>query len=294
MAIYDRAIVRLLPKFRRERIRNINVAVLHVSASNAESLHNYFSTASVCSHFHVSKRGTVEQYLDTAWPSQADLEGNQRSISIETQGIAGEPWTEVQITALAKLLAWIGQVHNIPLRLAENSRTTTAGVAWHRLGIDGNFPAVGLLAGRSQLGGGEKWSAARGKICPGDERIKQIPDLIQQTRLIGQFLVTKEKEWTDMATKEELRQIFMEVLGGTDIAGAILNRDLAGKGRTEDTVWYTLKDTQNTVRALANAFTEVKAELKTAGVADDVVERAIGKALSGIKITLATENTEVA
>ena len=99
-------------------------------------------------------------------------------------------------------------------------------------------------------------------------------------------IVTSGQEWDEMASKEEIRQVFEQVLGSTDIAGAVWNRDLGGQGKMEETSWYILKDTQNTVRALANAFTEVKAELSKAGVADDVIEQAIGKALAGIEITL--------
>ena len=286
MALYDSALVRLIWKFQRARVRQVNAVVLHVSASNGESLFRFFSGAVVCSHFHVSKAGKVEQYLDTDWASSADLEGNQRVISIETQGVDGEPWTEAQLVALAKLLAWIGQAHNIPLRLAENSRTTTTGIAWHRLGVDGNFPSVGLLAGRTQRGGGEKWSLSRGKVCPGDERIKQIPGLIERATLIGQTTIANVREWDQMASVDEIRQVFMEVLGSTDIAGAVWNRDLGGQGKTEDTTWYMLAEARNNTRALGKLLTEVKAELAKAGVADDVIEQAIGKALAGIEITL--------
>lgn len=98
--------------------------------------------------------------------------------------------------------------------------------------------------------------------------------------------VTSVKEWDEMASLEELRQVFMEVLGGTDIAGAVWNRDLGGQGKVEDTTWYMLAETRNNTRALGKLVTEVKTELAKAGVAEDVIENAIGKALAGLEITL--------
>lgn len=290
MALYDSALVRLIWKFQRARVRQVNAVVLHVSASNSESLFRFFSGAVVCSHFHVSKAGKVEQYLDTDWASSADLEGNQRVISIETQGVDGEPWTEAQLVALAKLLAWIGQAHNIPLRLAENSRTTTDGIAWHRLGVDGNFPSVGLLAGRTQRGGGEKWSLSRGKVCPGDERIKQIPGLVQQATLIGQTTIANAKEWDEMATRDEIKQAVMEVLGSTDIAGAVWTRDFGGQGKPEDIAWWILKNLQNSLATLSAQNKAILLNLEKNGVDPAIIEKSIKEALADIEITLKAGN----
>ena len=98
--------------------------------------------------------------------------------------------------------------------------------------------------------------------------------------------VTGTREWDEMASKEEIRQVFQEVLGSTDIAGAVWTRDLGGQGKAEDITWYMLAEIRNNTRALSKLLTEVKAELSKAGVADDVIEQAIGKALAGLEITL--------
>lgn len=66
------------------------------------------------------------------------------------------------------------------------------------------------------------------------------------------------KDWFRMASKEELKQVVQEVLGSTDIAGAILNRDLGGNSKNEDIVWYILKDIQNSVHALYKLVEELK------------------------------------
>src|SRR5690606_19929843 len=70
------------------------------------------------------------------------------------------------------------------LRLATDSRPgpSSHGVSWHRLGIDGNFPG-GLLKGR--VSGGLKYSNARGKVCPGDAKIRQIPGILERAKQIA-------------------------------------------------------------------------------------------------------------
>src|SRR5690606_33836144 len=48
-----------------------------------------------------------------------------------------------------------------------------------RLGVDGAFPSLpDIRAGRLQRGGGMHYSTSTGKVCPGDARIAQIPELV--------------------------------------------------------------------------------------------------------------------
>lgn len=162
---------------------------LHVAVSEAASLHGYFNAPGrVDSHFYVRKDGTVEQYVDTSVQAWADLQGNPTTISVETQGgvtnAQGEPWTSAQVKALADLFAWCAKVHDIPMRLATDSRpgASSHGLSWHRLGIDGNFPG-GLLKGR--ISGGLRYSNARGKICPGNAKIQQIPGILARAKQIA-------------------------------------------------------------------------------------------------------------
>jgi len=158
------------------------VVVLHSTASEATSQYNYFNTSkAACSHFHVDRFGNVEQYIDTANKSCSETgAGNPYCVSIETQSDlnAKDPWTAAQETAIVELLQWLNKTHGIPL-VAKTKADKTAGIGWHRLGVNGNFPALpSVLAGRTQRGGGDLWSSATGKTCPGDARITQIPGLI--------------------------------------------------------------------------------------------------------------------
>lgn len=189
MAIYPGARKRLIAKHnngnrRMKQVRRMN---LHVAVSEASSLYGFFSGAGVCSHFYVDKKGNVEQYIDTAYASQADLQGNYYTISVETQGGVnnpdGEPWTEAQIVALAKLWDWARDTHGIKNRIATGTRNTaeSEGLSWHRLGIKGNFSRRKGLASISYGGGaGLLYSTAYGKVCPGDAKINQIPEIFER------------------------------------------------------------------------------------------------------------------
>lgn len=156
------------------RMAAYNRVNLHVAVSEASSLHGFFNAKGrASSHFYVRKDGTVEQYVDTAYRAEADLDGNDATISVETQGGVSkpqqEPWTGAQVAALADLFAWAVTVHGIEPRLAKDSKPgeSSKGLSWHRLGID-----------PWRVDGGMRYSLARGKVCPGDAKIAQIPTIL--------------------------------------------------------------------------------------------------------------------
>lgn len=187
--------------------------ILHTTASaSATSMHGWFSNpdAGASSHFHIDIDGNIEQYIDSDYISWANRDGNSSSVTIETQGAGHEPWTAAQIVSIVQIIQWARSVHKgIPLRQMTSSDRKQKGIGWHRLGVNGNFPKTGILRGRQQRGGGELWSAARGKVCPGDKRIKQIPGIIRQAGGTS-TASTQPKDWFSMATKAELRQIVRE------------------------------------------------------------------------------------
>ncbi|WP_426594969.1 peptidoglycan recognition protein family protein [Cellulomonas sp. McL0617] len=138
------------------------------------------------SHFWVSQTGVVEQYVDTSIQAEADLDGNDATVSIETEGgvdptAQTEQWTPPQLQAITALVAWIMSTHQIELKLATDAKPgpSSHGLSWHRLGIDGNFPELpDMRAGRKQRGGGMHYSTQTGKVCPGDAKIAQIPGIL--------------------------------------------------------------------------------------------------------------------
>jgi hypothetical protein len=191
MAIYPGANVRLIDTsyLSGRSMAVYNRVNLHVQAGTG-SLYGFFNQSGrASSHFWVSYGGTVEQYVDTKLQAEADLDGNDATISIETEGGTGstadvDGWTEAQLAAIAGIVRWAMDTHGIPRKLADNAfsgNDSSKGLSWHRLGIDGNFPALpDIRAGRKQRGGGMYYSSSTGKVCPGGGKIQQIPGILDR------------------------------------------------------------------------------------------------------------------
>ena len=198
MAIYPDAIYKPLTVNKgRQRMFVYNRVNLHVAVSEAASLYGAFNRkGQPDSHFYV-RRGTpdqiakrlpatVEQYVDTIYRANADLEGNDATISVETQGGVTkpneEPWDISQMLAMANLYSWAVDVHRLEKKMATSSQLgyPSKGLSWHRLGVNGNFPELpNVGAGRLQRGGGMLYSKSRGKSCPGLVKIEQIPGIFE-------------------------------------------------------------------------------------------------------------------
>lgn len=169
--------------FTKRRRSRTDAIILHVTASNAPSQFGWFNNprSGASCHLHIALDGAIEQYVDLdkiAWTSGA---GNARTVGIETAGTGTGEWTVAQCVAIVEVLAWLCTRYDVPVVLMDSSRPAERGIGWHRLGIDGNWPALpDIRAGRLQRGGGELWSGARGKVCPGDDRILQIPALVER------------------------------------------------------------------------------------------------------------------
>lgn len=155
--------------------------ILHVAASEAASLHGWFSNpkAAASSHLYVRRDGTVEQYVDLDQISWASVRGDLRCISVETQGGATGKWTEQQVSALARIVRETSARYGYPLRTMGSSAASERGVGWHALGVPASRSQ--RSAGVSQTGG-ELWSGAPGKVCPGAERVPQIPGIVELAR----------------------------------------------------------------------------------------------------------------
>ncbi len=135
-------------------------------------------------HFSVRRDGHIFQSRDTAYRSGANLDGNHRVIAIENED-HGDPFpawtgsnvpalTDAQVAANAAILRWAHETHGVPLQLCPDSRPTSRGLAYHRQGIDGAF--TDGYPGR--VSGGEVWTTSPGKVCPGRNRIAQLPDIL--------------------------------------------------------------------------------------------------------------------
>lgn len=170
------------------RPKGTNACIFHVDAMNASTLVNWFNNpaARASSHLYVLKTGVIEQMIDLDHVSWCNGAGDLRAITVETQGRDGEPWTPEQVEANARIARFVNGHYGVPLRLMEDSRTTTEGLGWHRLGIEGNFRGSELQR-RHLVPGGERWSKSRGKTCPGDERIAQMPAVLTRAQQLAGF-----------------------------------------------------------------------------------------------------------
>ena len=156
--------------------RRTDGIVLHVAVSEAASLHGWFSNpkAYASSHLYVRRDGTVEQYIDLDQISWAQKDGDARCLSVETQGGALGEWTDAQVKSLARIVRETSAHYGFPLRVMGSSRGER-GVGYHLLGVPAT--AAQKAAGVSQTGG-ELWSGAVGKVCPGPDRVKQMGKVV--------------------------------------------------------------------------------------------------------------------
>lgn len=117
--------------------------------------------------------GVVYQWQDLEYTADANLDGNWHVVSIETADNAPKAakdlaaWTPKQCAAIIKLVASLCKKYNIPAVLIADTKRGRRGIAYHRQGCD-----------PWRVDGGELWSNAFGKECPGTARIKQISEVI--------------------------------------------------------------------------------------------------------------------
>lgn len=172
----------LVRNYTNARRSSTDAVVLHVAVSESATLSGWFNNprAGASSHFYVRRDGTVEQYLPIDKISWAGVRSDQRAISIETQGMGTGEWTAAQLQAMADIIAFCRVKYPaIPVQEMKSSKRSEKGIGYHRLGVPGS--RVQKAIGRS-LTGGELWSGAVGKICPGFERIKQVPKVVAMVK----------------------------------------------------------------------------------------------------------------
>lgn len=169
MALYSGAVKELIaPGVNDPRITAVGV-ILHTDAGNVGDLHDYFNGPSggIESHFHIPKSKPVLQYRDTAYEADANFHGNSfvingerlGFISVETQGLASDPWNDYQLAEIKKLILWAKSVHpRILLRVCP--AWNAAGIGYHTL-----------------FGSPGPWTPVA-KSCPGPLRIAQFNSVL--------------------------------------------------------------------------------------------------------------------
>jgi hypothetical protein len=129
--------------------------ILHVQAGTG-SLYGWFSqkTTSASSTWWVSKSGAIEQYVDADQVAWAQMAGNRRYNSVETEGQSSEELTDAQIESVAHIYQWGHQTYNWPILLAD--KPGQKGFGWHGMG-------------------GDAWGHPH---CPGDSRRAQRIEIL--------------------------------------------------------------------------------------------------------------------
>jgi len=169
---------------------------IHTAVTNSQDIYGPgLGPGRTHSHFYNPRSGTLRQHQEIDRQAFADGQGNSFCVSVEhwdgyPNGAPGywrhgsdvPPLTDAQIENDARLFAHLVKHFGLPNRIATPDNVT--GLGWHRLGIAGNFgrynPADRKTWSRAQTG--LNFSSARGKVCPGDRRIDQIPEIWERAQ----------------------------------------------------------------------------------------------------------------
>lgn len=142
-----------------------NKFIVHSTGTRASAAANrkYFSQAAVVveSTFIVglSPDDPTLQIMDSTDGADANGDANRPGISVEVVGLAGDPFTDHQVSELIRLGIWARSAHGIPAQVIPHA--TGAGFGWHVM-----FGAPG------------PWTSVRGKECPGKPRIRTLQAVI--------------------------------------------------------------------------------------------------------------------
>lgn len=154
MAWYPAAEWREIPPGPADPPITPRIVVVHTMVGTMAGTEARFRDGSgIEAHFGVAADGRVWQWRDTAVQADAQAAGNGYCISVETEdgGDPARPWTFAQLRALASLLRWLGDRHQIPMRLVAS--TSDRGIGYHRQFAE--------------------WNPNR-HACPGDVRLAQL------------------------------------------------------------------------------------------------------------------------
>ncbi|WP_125777202.1 N-acetylmuramoyl-L-alanine amidase [Antribacter gilvus] len=176
------------------------------------------------SNFVIFRDGRTVQLSDSTCKSAADY-GAVHIISVEIVGAWGPP-TEAQIRAMVALAREAHRRDGVPLRAARFSGD--AGIGYHRLGVDGNFPRHERYGGRLQRTPvSVKTSGSFGKACPTDPTIDVVFDRVlpavagpEWTGALGWPVLREGDGATDV---EALQRILVDL--GYDLGDAGVDGD---------------------------------------------------------------------
>jgi hypothetical protein len=166
--------------------------VFHSTGTRASAAANrqYFARAEVKveSTLIVDYDGGCLQVMETWARAQANGTANRRGISVEVVGVASEPYTPAQVERCLDIARWACDTNPIARRQIPAERES--GIGWHVM-----FGAPG------------PWTSARGKQCPGRQRIAQVRDVLIPT-------ITGDGDGIAAAVPEEVSDMVLVVCPG--------------------------------------------------------------------------------
>lgn len=154
--------------------------VMHIAATRSRDIYGPGKgPGNSYAHFYNRRSGKPLQHQWLNRRAAAELGVSGSSISVEHQGVEGDSMTDSQLTYLSRIFAWSVVHCGVPNRVATWNNTT--GLAWHRLGVEGNFGAFNRKDRKTwcRRDTGEVWSSSKGKTCPTNKFINQIDDVFR-------------------------------------------------------------------------------------------------------------------
>lgn len=119
------------------------------------------------------------QIMDSTDRADANIRANERAIAVEVVGDGVGPFTDWQVSELIRLGRWAMANHPIEPRIIPSE--PESGFGWHVM-----FGAPG------------PWTTARGKVCPGANRIHQLKTVIFPAIFAGSGPAPVQEDDTDM------------------------------------------------------------------------------------------------
>lgn len=237
-------------------------------------------------HCYNPRDGQLRQHQDITRRAYSDLDGNGFTVGVEHQGRPGDDMTDNQIENDARLFAWLVTHHGVPNRIA--TWDDTRGLAWHRLGCQGNFGAFSKSNRKtwSAAQTGQRWTKVYGKTCPTDKFIDRIQEIYDRAQ---QYMGDSGRNDDDMPK-------FSDKLDLADSAKSHLKRDNISYGGAIQYAaaggWEVMKRLPRMEATLKAQTAAIEALAKSQGLDPKAVSKAVTeaveRALKDIEITLTT------
>lgn len=166
-------------RFRSRLSNKVDRVTLHTAWSSSSDIYGPGKgPGGTYAHFYNPTRGKIRQHQLMTRKAYADLRGNGHTVAIEHEdGRSAVPFSDSQMENAAQVFAYAVNYLGTPNRIA--TPDDTRGLAWHRLGVKGNFGKYDRnnILTWCAYQTGQRWSTAFGKTCPTDPRILQVREV---------------------------------------------------------------------------------------------------------------------